>query len=52
MRGHYEEHGHQFDLRKAFANDSGRFDALGVEAPGVFADLSKNRIEAASRPHR
>ena len=48
LRGHYEAHGHQFDLREAFAHDPGRFDALGVEAPGMFADLSKNRIDAAS----
>jgi len=48
LRGHYEAHGHRFDLREAFARDPGRFDALGVEAPGLFADLSKNRIDAAS----
>jgi glucose-6-phosphate isomerase len=48
LRGHYEAHGRGFDLREAFARDPGRFDALAVEAPEVFADLSKNRIDAAS----
>ncbi|MDM0053967.1 glucose-6-phosphate isomerase [Variovorax sp. J22R115] len=48
LRGHYQAHGHSFDLREAFAQDPGRFDALAVEAPGMFADLSKNRIDAAS----
>lgn len=48
LRGHYEAHGRDFDLREAFARDPGRFDALGVEAPHVFADLSKNRIDTAT----
>jgi glucose-6-phosphate isomerase len=48
LRASYEAQGRRFDLRTAFADDPGRFDALGVEAPGVFADLSKNRIDAAS----
>ena len=48
LRGHYEAHGRDFDLREAFARDPDRFDALGVEAPGMFADLSKNRVGAAS----
>ncbi len=48
LRGHFEAHGRDFDLREAFARDPGRFDSLGVEAPNVFADLSKNRIDIAS----
>ena len=48
LRGHYEAHGRDFDLREAFARDPGRFDALGVEAPGIYADLSKNRIDTAT----
>lgn len=31
-----------FDLREAFATDLGRFERLSLQAPGVFADLSKN----------
>ena len=46
LHGHFETHGCRFDLRDAFARDADRFDALGFEAPGVFADLSKNHLDA------
>ncbi|HJV60656.1 MAG TPA: glucose-6-phosphate isomerase, partial [Albitalea sp.] len=48
LRGHFEAHGRDFDLREAFARDPGRFEAFGVEAPHVFADLSKNRVDLAT----
>ena len=48
LRGHYEAHGRDLDLREAFARDPNRFAALGVEAPEVFADLSKNLIDTAT----
>lgn len=48
LRGHYEAHGREFDLREAFERDPGRFAALAVEAPTVFADLSKNLIDTAT----
>jgi glucose-6-phosphate isomerase len=48
LAGHFEAHGRDFDLRDAFARDGGRFDAFGVEAPEVFADLSKNLIDTAT----
>jgi len=48
LQGHYQAHGRDFDLREAFARDPGRFDTLAVEAPHVFADLSKNRIDSAT----
>ena len=48
LRGHYEAHGRDFDLREAFARDAGRFEAFGIEAPEVFADLSKNRWDFAT----
>ena len=48
LHGHYEAHGRDFDLREAFARDPGRFDALAVEAPYVFADLSKNLVDVAT----
>lgn len=48
LRGHYEAHGRDFDLREAFARDAGRFEAFSFEAPEVFADLSKNRVDLAT----
>jgi len=48
LRGHYEAHGREFDLRDAFARDPQRAAALGVEAPEVFADLSKNLVDTAT----
>ncbi|MCY7318822.1 MAG: glucose-6-phosphate isomerase, partial [Ramlibacter sp.] len=35
----------QFDLRQAFAADGNRFEAFSQQAPHLFADLSKNRID-------
>ena len=46
LQDHFESQGRRFDLRDAFERDAGRFDALGFEAPGVFADLSKNHLDA------
>ena len=48
LAGHYEAHGRAFDIREAFARDPGRLDAFSVEAPEIFADLSKNRIDTAT----
>ncbi|ASM76049.1 Glucose-6-phosphate isomerase glucose-6-phosphate isomerase [Vitreoscilla filiformis] len=42
LQGHFQGHGRTLDLREAFARDAGRFEALAVQAPEVFADLSKN----------
>jgi glucose-6-phosphate isomerase len=49
LAGHYEAHGRELDLREAFARDPGRFDSFKVEAPEVFADLSKNLIDIATQ---
>jgi len=48
LQGHYEAHGRDFDLREAFARDPGRFSSLSFEAPEIFADLSKNRVDSAT----
>ncbi|WP_374567223.1 glucose-6-phosphate isomerase [Ideonella sp.] len=49
LRGHFEAHGRDFDLRSAFADDAMRFDRFGLQAPEVFADLSKNRWDELTR---
>jgi glucose-6-phosphate isomerase len=48
LQGHFEAHGRDFDLREAFARDPGRFAAFSFQAPEVFADLSKNRVDLAT----
>ncbi len=49
LQGHFEAHGRELDLREAFARDPRRFDSLAVQAPEVFADLSKNRWDLMTR---
>jgi glucose-6-phosphate isomerase len=49
LKGHFEAHGRDFDVREAFARDPQRFAAMSVNAPVVFADLSKNRLDAATQ---
>ncbi len=46
LLSHYDESGIGFDLRRAFAEQPGRFEALSQEAPHLFADLSKNLIDS------
>ncbi|MEO5845407.1 MAG: glucose-6-phosphate isomerase, partial [Caldimonas sp.] len=48
LAGHYQAHGRDFDLREAFGRDPQRFTSMSVEAPEVFADLSKNLVDAAT----
>ncbi|MDP1901385.1 MAG: glucose-6-phosphate isomerase [Rubrivivax sp.] len=48
LHGHYAAQGRDFDLREAFAIDPARFAALSFEAPEVFADLSKNLVDATT----
>ncbi len=49
LQGHFEAHGRELDLREAFARDANRFDAFSLQAPEVFADLSKNRWDLLTR---
>ncbi|MDD2713039.1 MAG: glucose-6-phosphate isomerase [Simplicispira sp.] len=46
LRAHFEGAGRHLDVRDAFAADAGRYGAFSQEAPHVFADLSRNRIDA------
>ena len=48
LQQHYDQTGRSFDLREAFAADAGRFAEWSFQAPEIFADLSKNRIDAAT----
>jgi glucose-6-phosphate isomerase len=47
LRERFESRGRSLDLRTAFAADPERFEALSLQAPHVFADLSKNLIDAS-----
>jgi glucose-6-phosphate isomerase len=49
LQGHFEAHGRDLDLREAFARDPARFKRLSLQAPEVFADLSKNRWDLATQ---
>jgi len=48
LQAHHAASGRSFDLRQAFAGDPQRFESLSQTAPHVFADLSKNLIDAAT----
>ncbi len=45
LQADFKTHGQAFDLRKAFAGHSQRFEVFSQSAPHVFADLSKNLID-------
>jgi glucose-6-phosphate isomerase len=46
LQAHYDAAGRDFDMRAAFTADPQRFDAFSQSAPHLFADLSKNLIDA------
>jgi glucose-6-phosphate isomerase len=46
LRAHHDP---GFDLRAAFDADARRFDSFSLQAPEVFADLSKQRWDARAR---
>ncbi|MBH1957752.1 MAG: glucose-6-phosphate isomerase [Burkholderiales bacterium] len=49
LQAYFDASGRQFDARTAFAQDARRFEAFSQDAPHVFADLSKNLIDADSQ---
>ena len=49
LKQHYAQCGPGFDLREAFTADLQRFETYSQQAPHVFADLSKNLIDAHGR---
>ena len=49
LRTLFDTTGKSFDLREAFAADPRRFESFSQDAPHVFADLSKNRLDAAAQ---
>lgn len=48
LQRHYETQGRRFNLRDAFARSADRFEIMSVQAPEVFADLSKNLLDTAT----
>ncbi|MCF8167991.1 MAG: glucose-6-phosphate isomerase [Rhodoferax sp.] len=48
IQAYYETSGKDFHLRDAFAHDPQRFARFSQDAPLVFADLSKNRLDAVT----
>ena len=48
LQQQFQTLGKTFDVRTALAQDADRVSALSQSAPHIFADLSKNRIDAAT----
>lgn len=46
LQAHFADAGQHLDVRQAFATDPERYRRFSQEAPHVFADLSRNRIDA------
>jgi glucose-6-phosphate isomerase len=49
LKAYFAAKGRQFDLRHAFAQDPQRFAHFSLQAPAIFADLSKNLLDATSQ---
>jgi glucose-6-phosphate isomerase len=49
LQARFDASGKNFDLRKAFAEEPGRFARFSQDAPHVFADLSKSLIDDATQ---
>jgi glucose-6-phosphate isomerase len=48
LQTHFAQHGKNFDARTALREDAQRVAAFSCQAPHVFADLSKNRIDTSA----
>jgi len=48
LQARFDRQGRDFDLRQAFEGEHGRFEAFSLQAPEVFADLSKNLIDTST----
>jgi len=51
LRGHAEAHGHALDLRQLFADDPQRAQRLSLQAPEVWADLSRAHWDVTTHRH-
>lgn len=51
LMGHAQAHGPTMDLRELFTDDPERVQRLGVDAPELFADLSRAHWDVATRRH-
>jgi glucose-6-phosphate isomerase len=49
LAGHYQAHGRELKLQDRFASDAARFERFSLQAPEVFADLSKNLWDEHTR---
>ena len=49
LQSYFDTAGKAFDIRGAFAADPQRFEQFSQDAPHVFADLSKNLIDAPTQ---
>lgn len=51
LQGHAQAHGHALDLRQLFTDDPERARRLSLQAPEVWADLSRAHWDVATRHH-
>ncbi len=49
LQAHYQNVGQGLELKEAFAHDAQRFSRFSQEAPHLFADLSKNLLDAPAQ---
>ncbi|MDZ7814248.1 MAG: glucose-6-phosphate isomerase [Ideonella sp.] len=49
LAGHCQAHGRELELQERFASDAARFERFSLQAPEVFADLSKNLWDEHTR---